>query len=75
MKSLYVIGCSHSRYVWPTYANILGQEYDNFYNWAGSGFGNYAIMHRAIEVSKLMKPEDDLIIQWTFQSLKKRKKS
>lgn len=65
---MYVIGCSHSRYVWPTYANILGQEYDNFYNWAGSGFGNYAIMHRAIEVSKLMKPEDDLIIQWTYPS-------
>jgi len=66
LKSLYVVGCSHSRYVWPTYANILGQEYDNFYNWAGTGFGNYAIMHRAIEVAELMTPEDDLIVQWTY---------
>ena len=30
---LSVIGCSHTWYVWPTWADILSQEYDEYENW------------------------------------------
>ena len=66
--NLYAIGCSHTRYVWPTFADILGRggDYDNFYNWGGSGFGNFAIMNRVIEIVDIMEPEDTIIVQWTY---------
>ncbi len=66
MKTLYAVGCSHTRYCWPTYADILSQEYDKFENWGQSGFGNFAIMHRAMEIADKMDHEDMLIVQWTY---------
>lgn len=66
MSKLYVVGCSHTRYCWPTYADILAQEFDEYENWGQSGFGNYAIMHRAIEIADKMSDEDELIVQWTY---------
>jgi len=63
---LYTIGCSHTHYVWPTYSDILSQEYDEYQNWGSSGIGNYAIMHRVIEMSELYKSGDTFIIQWTY---------
>ena len=66
MKTLYAVGCSHTRYCWPTYADILSQEYDRFENWGQSGFGNFAIMHRALEIADKMDVDDTLIVQWTY---------
>lgn len=64
---MYAIGCSHTSYVWPTYADILGQEFDNFYNWGIAGIGNFAIMNRVIEIVEgEFTPDDTLIIQWTY---------
>ena len=57
MSTLYAVGCSHTRYCWPTYADILGQEYDKFENWGQSGFGNLAIMHRALEIAEQAGPD------------------
>lgn len=66
MSTLYAVGCSHTRYCWPTYADILSQEYDNFENWGQSGFGNFAIMHRVVEIADKMQSDDRLIVQWTY---------
>lgn len=66
MSKLYAVGCSHTRYAWPTYADILAQEFDSFENWGQSGFGNFAIMHRAIEIADQMDVDDTLIVQWTY---------
>jgi hypothetical protein len=66
LSTLYAIGCSHTRYCWPTYADILGQEYDKIENWGQSGFGNLAIMHRALEIAEQAGPEDTVIVQWTY---------
>ena len=66
MSTLYAVGCSHTRYCWPTYADILGQEYDRFENWGQSGFGNLAIMHRALEIAEQAGPDDKIIVQWTY---------
>ena len=66
MSTLYAVGCSHTRYEWPTYADILSQEYDKFENWGQTGVGNFAIMHRAMEIADRMDHEDHLIVQWTY---------
>ena len=66
MSTLYSVGCSHTRYVWPTYADILGQGYDKFYNWGMTGVGNFAIMNRVMQIASKMHPNDELIIQWTY---------
>lgn len=66
MSRLIVLGCSHTRYVWPTWADILGREFDQFENWGHSGVGNRAIFERTVEMLHTSKPtHDDLImIQW-----------
>lgn len=68
MKRLFVVGCSHTRYVWPSYADILSVEYDYFENWGMPGIGNFAIFHRIMEMldTRNLTADDTLIIQWTY---------
>ena len=67
MTRLYVLGCSFSNYAWPTWADMLGLEFDTYENWAFPGLGNRAIAERVAEIhakNKLTK-DDTVIIQWT----------
>jgi len=67
MKRLFVVGCSFTQYYWPTWADILSQEYDYFENWGQPGLGNRAILERLTELvvhNKLTK-DDTVIVQWT----------
>jgi len=68
MKRLFAIGCSHTRYVWPTYADILSVEFDSFENWGAPGIGNFAIFHRILEIldTRNLTENDTIIIQWTY---------
>lgn len=66
MSTLFTVGCSHTSYVWPTFADILGLEYDTHQNWGLSGIGNYAIMIRAVELLDSYKDGDTVIVQWTY---------
>ena len=69
MSTLYAVGCSHTRYCWSIHADILSQEYDNFENWGLPGFGNFAIMHRVVEIADKMQSDDRLIVQWTYPKI------
>ena len=67
MTRLYVLGCSFSNYAWPTWADMLGLEFDEYENWAFPGLGNRAIAERVAEIhakNKLTK-DDTVVIQWT----------
>lgn len=68
MSRLYVIGCSHTRYVWPSYADILSNNYEHYENWGAPGIGNFAIFHRVMEIldTRFLTEDDTLIIQWTY---------
>ena len=46
---LFVFGCSFTMYEWPTYADFLGYEFDQFENWGFPGLGNRAIAERVAE--------------------------
>ena len=64
---LFTFGCSLTRYHWPTWADILGQSYSEYYNWGNRGAGNRQIMERFSEavVRNDLTEDDIIIIQWT----------
>lgn len=64
---LFTIGCSMTRYHWPTWADIIGREFDHFENWGNSGLGNRAIAERLSELSltTTFTENDVIIIQWS----------
>lgn len=69
MKRLFTFGCSFTFYVWPSWADLLGQEssFDHFENWGVTGIGNVAILHRLIECHSKHKftKDDTVVIQWS----------
>ena len=67
MSRLFVLGCSFSSYAWPTWADIIGCNYDVYENWAHPGLGNKALLERLSEIiiSKNLSKNDTVIIQWT----------
>lgn len=68
MKRLFTFGCSFTNYNWPTWADLLGQEYlPLYYNWGYPGLGNRAIAERVAECHARMDigPEDTVVVQWS----------
>lgn len=67
MTRLFSFGCSFTNYRWMTWADILGAQYDEFYNWAQSGAGNLYILNSIMEADQRQKfqPGDTVIVCWT----------
>jgi len=67
MKRLFTFGCSFTQWNWPTWADILGRNYDHYENWGISGIGNRAIAQRVSEcvLKNQLTDQDTVIIQWT----------
>lgn len=67
MKRLFTFGCSYTSYSWPTWADLLSFEYDEFHNWALAGLGNRAIAERVSEANVRHKftKDDTIIVQWS----------
>lgn len=66
-KRLFVFGCSITAYSWPTWADLLSLEYDEYQNWALAGLGNRAIMERVVEchANNKFTANDTVIVQWS----------
>ena len=67
MSRLFTFGCSFTLYNWPTWADLLGLQYSEAYNWGCPGLGNRGILERLFECDARMnfKPSDTIIIQWS----------
>lgn len=67
MRRLFTFGCSFTQYFWPTWADILGREFDHFENWGKLGGGNQFIFNSVIECSLRNKftSDDTVAIMWT----------
>lgn len=67
MKRLFTFGDSYCQYKWPTWANIISQNFDMTYNYGASGVGNFFIFHRALQciIDKKLNSEDTVIVQWS----------
>lgn len=69
MNRLFTFGCSFTKYIWPTWADILSKskKYDFFENCAHPGAGNHFIFYRLIECierNKITK-NDTIAIMWS----------
>lgn len=67
MKRLFTFGCSLTHYIWPTWADLLSFNYDQYQNWGLCGAGNRFIFERIIEanVRYNFTKDDTIIIMWT----------
>lgn len=66
-KRFFAFGCSYTRYFYPTWADIVGSNFDEYYNYGQAGAGNRYIFNAIIEANIIHKfTQDDIIfIQWS----------
>ena len=67
MSRLFTFGCSCTAYNWPTWANIIGKEFDFFENWGLIGAGNQYIANTIVEASVRhnITKDDTVVVMWT----------
>ena len=67
---LFTFGCSMTKSFYPTWADILGRNWEYSENWARSGVGNTFIFNSIIECDHRnhLTPEDTILILWTAMS-------
>lgn len=67
MRRLFTFGCSFTSYEWPTWADILGREFDYFENWGRRGSGNQFICNSIAEADARnnFTKDDTIVIMWS----------
>lgn len=67
MSRLFTFGCSYTRYSYATWADLIGVNYDEFYNFGRGGSSNTYIMNKFIEADTMFNftPEDTVIVMLT----------
>lgn len=65
----FAFGCSFTKWFYPTWANFIGYNYDEFYNFAQGGTSNSTHFQRLIEVDVLYKFTKDDTILWGLSGL------
>jgi len=68
MSRLFTFGCSYTKYPWGTWADILGEEYDEFINLGQGGGGNEQIFFKIIQTNQKYNftKDDTVAVCWTF---------
>lgn len=63
-KRFFAFGCSYTEYLWPTWADIIGRQYDrNYFNCGKYGAGNSYIHSALMEADQTFRfTKDDLVI-------------
>lgn len=66
-KRLFTFGCSFTQYIWPTWADILGRQFEYFENWGLAGAGNLYIFNSIIEANQrhTFTSDDTIVIMWS----------
>jgi hypothetical protein len=69
-KRFFAFGCSYTRYIWPTWADIVSKSMPDaeFYNLGRSGGGNPFISYRVAEANNRFKFTDTDLIMILFSS-------
>jgi len=75
-KRFFAYGCSFTNYAWPTWADLIGGNFDEYFNYGAGGAGNFYIFNSLMETDQTHKiTKDDLvIIQWSCSSREDRYK-
>jgi len=74
MKRLFTFGCSFTNYCWPTWADIVSQDYDYYENWGKLGAGNKFIYFSLLECHQrnCITADDTVMIMWSSQAREDR---
>jgi len=64
---LFTFGCSCTGYHYPTWADLIGTKFQEFYNFGLSGMGNRFIQQMVFEANhhKKFTPEDTVLVMFT----------
>ena len=64
---LFTFGCSFTHWNWPTWADLLGQEFEEHYNYATAGAGNlYIACNLAETIARHdINKNDTVMIMWS----------
>ncbi len=70
MKRLFAFGCSLTYYSWPTWADLISQEFDQYYNFGVMGCGNHFIQFTVFEADALygLNENDTVLIMTSHPS-------
>lgn len=66
---LFTFGCSYTKYSWPTWADIVGVEYNSFQNWGEPSSSNMFIFFSLIECIKRNNINKDDYVAIMFTTL------
>ena len=63
MGRLFTFGCSFTKYIYPTWADFIGTQFDTHQNWGKSGAGNFFIYSQLLECNQLNNiNKDDTVL-------------
>jgi len=67
MSKLFTFGCSFTKYQWPTWADLLAENYTTHIQHGSPGVGNFHIYFRVMQEVSMgnICPEDTVVIMWT----------
>lgn len=73
-KRFFAYGCSFTHYAWPTWADLLGRQYTEYFNYGQAGAGNQFIFNALMESDEHHKiaKNDLVIVQWSCSSREDR---
>lgn len=73
-QRLFAFGCSFTRYCWPTWADIIGKQFNYYQNWGQPGAGNQYIFNSLVEchLKNQITPNDTVCIMWSNVSREDR---
>lgn len=64
ISRFFAFGCSYTTYDYPTWADYVGVNFDEYYNYAKAGASNTFIMNKLVEANEFYKfnPESDTVM-------------
>lgn len=67
MSRFFAFGCSFTRYTWPTWADIIATNFDEYYNYGQTGGGNLYIACSIGEaiITHNINSDDTVIVMWS----------
>jgi hypothetical protein len=74
MKRFFAFGCSFTNYGWPTWADLLGEQFAHYENWGKVGAGNFYIANSIVECHrrKQITADDVVCIMWSSMTREDR---
>lgn len=63
MGRLFTFGCSFTKYLYPTWADFIGTQFETYQNWGKGGAGNFFISSQLFECNQINNiNKDDTVL-------------